>query len=115
MKEPTEILPKIPEYRDIEYAGDFVCPVCDKSGVGIALASRQKPTLVGWCDTPYGYMVVLECPFCYTKYRFHGAINEYDFDAFNHDIYVYYLGQGDTDLAWVNNAEELYNKMIEKV
>ena len=111
MLEPTEILPKIPEYRDIEYARDFICPECEKSGIGIAGNGRQKPTLVGWCDTPYGYMVVLDCPSCFTKYRFHGAINEYDFEAFNHDIVAYYIARGDAELAWVSNAVELYNQM----
>lgn len=113
MKEPTEILPKIAEYRCIEYTADFVCPECDKSGVGIAGKDRQKPNLIGWCETSYGYMVVLECPSCFTKYRFHGAVNEYDFEAFNADLYRYFIGAGDFDLAWVSNAEELYNKMIE--
>lgn len=111
MKEPTEILPKIPEYRDIEYSADFICPECEKSGVGIAGENRLKPSLIGWCDTPYGYMVILECPSCFTKYRFHGAIDEYDFEAFNNDIYRYFIGGGDFDLAWCCNAFELYNKM----
>lgn len=111
MKEPTEILTKIPEYRSIEYAPDFVCPECDNSGIGIAVIGRQKPSLVGWCETTYGYMVVLECPSCFTKFRIHGALIKDDLEAFNADIYKYYLGGGDADLAWVSNAIELYKKV----
>lgn len=111
MKEPTEILPKIPEYRDIEYAPGLICPECEKSGIGITVIGRQKPSLVGWCETTYGYMAVLECPSCYTKFRIHGALIKDDLEAFNADIYQYYIGGGDADLAWASNAEELYKKM----
>lgn len=111
MKEPTDILPKIPEYRDIAYSADFVCPECEQSGVGITGESSQKPSLIGWCETSYGYMVILECPLCFTKYRFHGAMNKYDFQAFNDDIYRYFISGGYSGLAWVSNAVELYNKM----
>ena len=27
-----DIIPKIPQYEDFEYASDFNCPECDKSG-----------------------------------------------------------------------------------
>lgn len=37
----------------------------------------------GWCDTPYGYMMVCECKKCFTKYRFHGTIDgKFDFENF---------------------------------
>lgn len=39
--------------------------------------------LSGWCDTPYGYMMVCECKKCFTKYRFHGTIDsKFDFENF---------------------------------
>ena len=111
MKTPTEILPRFSQYEDIEYAGDFVCPECQKSGITSGNLGIDKPQLVGWCDTPIGYMVVMQCPHCFTKFRFHGSIDSFDFDKFNTDLYIHFLSRGDTELAWVSNADELYKKL----
>lgn len=112
MKELTEILPKFSQYEDIEYAGDFLCPECENSGIASDCLRITKPDIVGWCDTPFGYMVVMQCPICYTKYRFHGSINSFDFEAFNTDLYIHFISRGDKELAWVNNADELYKKLF---
>lgn len=111
MKTLTEILPKFSQYEDIEYAGDFICPECQQSGMPADVLDIIKPELVGWCDTPFGYMAVLQCPHCFTKYRFHGSIDSFDFDKFNADLYIHFISCGDSELAWVNNADELYKKL----
>lgn len=114
MKTLTEILPKFSQYEDIEYAADFLCPLCNLSGVASFSLGISKPELVGWCDTPFGYMVILQCPHCFTKYRFHGSIHSFNFDKFNADLYIHFIAKGDEELAWVNNAEELYKKLSAK-
>lgn len=112
MKDPTEILPKLEQYESAVYTADYCCPVCGKSGVFTQLFKLERPALIGWCDTQWGIMVVLECPKCFTKYRFHGSPISYDMEAFNHDVYNCFISKGNTDIAWASNAQELYNKML---
>lgn len=66
---PTEILPKIPQWEAIPYNADLQCE-CGESGFA---SWQQLPKLIGWCDTPRGYMAVFECPVCFEKFRFHVA------------------------------------------
>ena len=57
-----DILPKIPQYEDFEYAPDFNCPECDKSGFfehkGFYSSEKtlEKPKLIGWVETNIGKM-----------------------------------------------------------
>lgn len=113
MKNPTDILPKLEQYESAIYTALFRCPVCGESGIFNHITELERPALIGWCDTPWGLMVVLECPKCFTKYRFHGAANSYDLEAFNHDVYDWFISKGNTNIAWVSNAKELYNKMLD--
>ena len=89
MKRLIDILPKIPQYEDIPYTGDFECPDCGKSGFYDYGFKHIMPKVVGWCDTNIGYMAVFECPECGQKYRFHCTLkNITDVDEF--DRYLYY-------------------------
>ena len=67
---------KISNYDSYTYAKYLECPEC---GIGseIVYDTRKKQSiLVGWCDTPQGFMMISECPDCGTRYRFHGTTTE---------------------------------------
>lgn len=97
-----DILPKLDASTSI-VARDFICPECGDSGVGYP--RMDKPRLVGWCDTEWGYMMVAECPKCFTKYRFHGTTdNKKDLGVFEHAIKCYILSR------YFSNSEELESK-----
>lgn len=91
-KRLTDILPKISQWESIPYAGDFNCPHCDKSGFYdlYGIEEREKPILVGWCETNIGYMGIFECPICFEKYRFHCTIGTWIADVEEFDTYLYY-------------------------
>lgn len=76
-----EMLPmKISNWESIEYSEGLNCPneECDNKS-----CSCHARNIIGWCDTPYGYMMVCECKKCFTKYRFHGTIDgKFDFENF---------------------------------
>lgn len=76
-----EMLPmKISNWESILYSEGINCPnpECDNKG-----HYDDSRNILGWCDTPYGYMFVCECKKCFTKYRFHGTTgNKFDFDKF---------------------------------
>jgi len=97
----TDILPKIPDYESIPYAIDYTCQHCGLSGTDME-ATAFRPDLVGWCDTPSGYMAVFECPRCFEKFRFHPHFERHDFDIFNEKLEFDYLNK-DT----INNFTEL--------
>lgn len=88
-----DILPKIPQYEDIPYAADLVCPECDKSGFFDYNYGNKhvKPKIIGWCETNIGYMAVFECPECGQKYRFHCTIGTWiaNIDEFEYYLYIY--------------------------
>jgi len=79
---PLEVIPKIPQYDDIEYARDYVCPECNDSGFmnyGFKVP-KIEPNVIGWVETNYGKMGVFQCPFCGTKYRFHcGQADKFEY------------------------------------
>lgn len=65
-----EMLPmKISNWESIPYSEGINCPNenCDNKSYDDAR------NIIGWCDIPYGYMMVCECKKCFTKYRFHGT------------------------------------------
>ncbi len=76
-----EMLPmKISNWESIEYREGLNCPNenCDNKS-----CSCHARNIIGWCDTPYSYMMVCECKKCFTKYRFHGTIDgKFDFENF---------------------------------
>lgn len=42
--------------------------------------------MIGWCDTPEGLQVVMECPVCFEKYRFHGSLKKFDLPALEYGM-----------------------------
>ena len=102
MKEYVKILPKMDASVAYEVK-DFICPECGKSAID-GFNGESKPKLVGWCDTDWGYMMIVECPHCFEKYRFHGTdlqSEKHDLDAFNHAIRCYVIGD------YFSNSKEL--------
>ena len=109
-KRYIDILPKIEQYESIPYAGDLCCQDCGEGNFenyGEPGYDSHAPIAVGWCDTPYGFMGVFECPICHNKFRFHSTIGTWiaNLDEFNH--YLYYKARN------CANWEELKEKLGE--
>ena len=85
---PREMLPmKISNWESIEYSEELNCPNsnCDNKSY-----NDDARNIIGWCDTPYGYMMVCECKKCFTKYRFHGTIDgKFDFENFANNFLMH--------------------------
>lgn len=84
---------KINNYNSYEYSKLLECPECGKSGE-IPYGNKVDTILVGWCETPQGFMFIKECPICGTRYRFHGTTTErndyYRFlENFSLALYIY--------------------------
>lgn len=90
-KRLIDIIPKIPQYEDIPYAGDFVCQNCGKSGFFEYdwTEKLEKPELIGWTETNIGKMGVFQCPVCGEKFRFHSTIGTWIADENEFDYYLY--------------------------
>lgn len=104
----TEILPKLDAAQAIEVK-DYECPECHESAVGDvgSLKPKEKPALVGWCDTDWGFQMIVECPKCFTKYRFHGTAglgSQNDPHKFEYALRCYLLGD------YFSNAQEIMAK-----
>ena len=100
------ILPKM-DASVAEYSGSFTCIACNKSGIDYPYLDRPK--LVGWCDTDWGYMMIVECPHCFAKYRFHGtAVNQQDLTSFEAAIRSYIIAE------YFSNSEKLFNTRKEE-
>ena len=88
---------------------DYCCPECN--GSGIEVFGKEKPKLVGWADTEWGFQMIVECPCCFTKYRFHGSSgwdDQRDLDRFETALRCYLLGN------YFSNAKEIKSKVWEK-
>jgi len=111
-KKFIDILPKFTNWETIQYSNGLNCPHCNCSGFYKELDMKEEPeipALIGWCETPQGFMMVFECPHCFEKYRFHGnVLNRFDIDKF--DFYV-----GGHYLHHVSNEEELKEKWNEYI
>lgn len=67
---------KISNYDSYVYTKYLECPEC---GVGSELPFKRhqkQSILVGWSETPQGFMMISECPECGTRYRYHGTTTE---------------------------------------
>lgn len=73
--EETLLKYKISNYDSYEYTKLLECPECGKSSE-FEYNGKNKSILVGWCETPQGFMFIKECPICGTRYRFHGTTTE---------------------------------------
>ena len=73
---------KLSNYDSYEYTKLLECPECGRSGE-FEYNNKVQSILVGWCETPQGFMFIKECPHCGTRYRFHGTTTErYDYYRF---------------------------------
>ena len=100
----VDLLPKL-DPSQATIVKDFCCPTCDKTG--IEYGNRDKPTLVGWTDTDWGFMMVVECTHCFTKWCFHGSSgwkNQHDLNALEHTIRLY------IEAEYFENSKELKEK-----
>lgn len=88
----TEILRKFLQYEDFHYANDLNCPYCDKSGF-FPSGQKEKPIIIGWCETNIGYMGVFECPVCGQKFRFHCTVSTWNADLREFDHYLYFYAK----------------------
>lgn len=80
-KNYTDILPKYPQYEDIPYAADLQCQECGMGNFDNYAKPNyldHAPILIGWCDTPIGFMGIFECTYCHSKFRFHCGGNDCD-------------------------------------
>ncbi len=77
----NEMLPmKISNWEHIPYSEGINCPNPDCDNKSYHDDARN---ILGWCETPYGFMEVCECKKCFTKYRFHGTSGDkFDFKNF---------------------------------
>ena len=67
---------KISNYDSYTYAKYLECPECGIGSEIVYDTHKKESLLVGWCDTPQGFMMISECPNCGTRYRFHGTTTE---------------------------------------
>lgn len=88
-KRIVDVIPNIPQYEDIPYAGDFECPNCGMSGFYDFGHKHKKPNLIGWTETNIGLMGVFECPSCGGKFRFHTTMCTWIADKDEFDFYLH--------------------------
>lgn len=99
-KSITDVLPKIEQWESIPYAPDFCCQECGKSGITIrSWEPKDKMIAVGWCECNIGLMLVYECPYCHSRFRFHSTLDWHtdyeDFDFQSHHYRLRYCENGD--------------------
>ena len=111
-----DIIKKFPQWESIPYAEDFACQECGKSAIQgkdeYFKVTKEKPNLIGWCETNNGFMAVFECPCCHSKFRFHPQMNHFDLEEFDFYLGAYYIGGGES--TWIANAKELSDKLDQK-
>lgn len=105
MERMFQQLQEYPQYEDIPYAGDFICPHCGGSGhgyyhtPGYGYNKLPDETLIGWCCTNNGYMMVFECPKCFGKFRHHNVtIERNDWNKFKDELWLTWIIQNDIEL-----------------
>ena len=86
-----KILPKISQWESIPYAPDLSCQECGKPH-NYVLHGNLPAKIVGWCECDYGYQLVFECPYCFSKFRYHPQDNKFDIDDFVDRVMYDYVG-----------------------
>lgn len=79
----TFVINQIPQYESIRYSKDLRCE-CGSSDYMF----RNTYNIVGYCDTPQGYMAVFECVKCFEKYRHHisAGSGRFNLKEFKNDL-----------------------------
>lgn len=73
---------KISNFESYPYSKSLECPDCE-IGSDFAFLDKDKSILVGWTETPQGFMVIKECPVCGCRFRFHSITGDkFDYDRF---------------------------------
>lgn len=90
-----QMLPmKVSNWESIPYSEGLCCPnpECDNDSW-----YDEARNILGWCETPSGFMHVCECSKCFTKYRYHGVTgsDKFDFDKFARQFLLGVLLQKD--------------------
>lgn len=99
MKDILTTIPKFTQWQSIPYAFDFQCQECGGSSIADTVT---KANLAGWCETPQGFMMVFECPICYSKFRCHfNTGDKYDKDRFEYALYELVESR-----AYIGNSHE---------
>jgi len=62
------VIPFTGEYN----ASVFICPECDNNMIGETYAN-----FVGFCDSPIGWVNIVECDKCFHKFYYHTSRWEY--------------------------------------
>ena len=71
-----------------DFLSDFNMPEGGKSSCFDMSLTEARP--IGWCETPQGFMLIAECPHCFTKFRFHiSTVDRYEVDGFYRDFALY--------------------------
>lgn len=85
-KELQIMLPmKISNWESIPYSEGLNCPNPECTNKSY---DNEARSILGWCETPYGFMQVCECKKCFTKYRMHG----FPGDKFSfHSFMMYFM------------------------
>lgn len=86
-----KIIPYIAQWESIPYAPDYMCQECGKPH-DYVLNGNLPAKIVGWCESDYGYQLVFECPYCFSKFRYHPQVNKFDIDDFVDRIMYDYVG-----------------------
>ena len=73
---------QILQYETIRHSKDLKCE-CGYSDFSL----RNSYNIIGYCDTPQGFIVVFECPECFEKYGHHiSSTGRYNLEAFKNDL-----------------------------
>lgn len=65
-------LPQIAQYDDYQYSAECCCPECSRHYRPGEWLEHNTEGIQGYCVQNDGsYMLCIECPVCFTKYRYH--------------------------------------------
>lgn len=111
-KELQIMLPmKISNWESIPYSEGLNCPNPECTNKSYDDEARS---ILGWCETPYGFMQVCECKKCFAKYRMHGfEENSFIDEGFIPDQTKAECARKSMALDGYNAAMESIQKIIE--
>lgn len=75
---------QIAQYNSIKHSKNLCC-ACGRADYSL----KHSYEIVGYVDTPQGYMIVCECPKCFDKYRHHiGSTGRYNLESFKKELWL---------------------------